>query len=83
MDRGAWQATVYWVANIWTRLKQLSTKKKNRAPTEIHSLQWAAASKNMFWKNSAPHPLETAGSCLSCLGSDMDRRTFPTNHHLN
>ena len=58
MDRGAWQATVYWVANIWTRLKQLNTK-KNRAPTEIHSLQWAAASKTMFWKNCSPPPRDS------------------------
>ena len=26
MDRGAWRATVHWVAKSWTRLKLLSTQ---------------------------------------------------------
>ena len=25
MDRGAWRATVHWVAQSWTRMKRLST----------------------------------------------------------
>ena len=29
VDRGAWQATVHWVAKSWTRLKQLSTHTKS------------------------------------------------------
>ena len=33
MDRGAWQATIYKVAQSWTQLKQLSTAQHT---AEIH-----------------------------------------------
>ena len=29
MDRGAWRATIHWVAKNWTRLKLLSMNAKN------------------------------------------------------
>ena len=34
MDRGAWRTTVHWVAKIWTRMKRLSSSRRNLALLE-------------------------------------------------